>query len=267
VEATLASESFVVRRLVEGDAEAARDMMVVYQAPDRARVAEGDGFTSIAVGRTMYSTHAQPGVGPDLFFRPSVPALADGVYAEWWKERSESPYVEDFFGEVRLLAEATTVVRRGSTYHYRIDGGAVAVSGDAHVESGRIRDFTGGMEGPGHGRHQVTVRISDYDHAPPVDPPQDDKIVDPPDLEPCGDDGAPPPGHQVCGDNQVIRGFAGMPDLEPCDAAGAPPPGHRICGKGHEIEGVAGVPNTLRPEAIDQTIVDLLEPPPVQRAS
>jgi hypothetical protein len=258
----LASASFVVHWQGEGEPADDGEMTVVFQAPDRARVSDPAGLDTIAVGRTLYSNRAKPGVGPDLFYRPAVPALPGGAYAEWSALRSEPPYVDNLLEQIRWPGMATTVERTGSTYRWRVALEPGTVFGEAHIVGGRLADFTVRADNPAAKDLVTTLRFADYDRAPAVEAPPGDKVMDPPDLEPCGNDGAPPPGHWLCGDNQVIRGFAGLPDLEPCGPDGTPPANRLVCGTGQQVEGVVGDPAPPRPEPVDQTIVDLLKDPP-----
>lgn len=266
VDATLASTSFVVHWQGEGEPADDGEMTVIFQAPDRARASDSAGLDTIAVGRTLYSNRAKPGTGPDLFYRPAVPVLPNGAYAQWSALRAEPPYVDNLLEQIRLPGMATTVERTGSTYRWRAVLAPGTVSGEAHVVAGRLSDFTVRADTRAAEGFVTTLRFSDYDRAPAVEAPPADRVIDPPDLAPCGEDGRPPPGHGVCGDGQVIGGFAGMPDLEPCEPDGTPPADRLICGTGRQVEGTVGTPAPPRPEPVDQTIADLLKDPPPQPA-
>lgn len=246
VESTLASTSFVVHRLGEGEAAVDGETRVIFQAPDRARVSDSGGLDTIAVGRTIVSNVAVAGTTPGLFTRPSAPTLPNGFYAKWRASRSEGPYVDDLLEEIRELAAVTSVERSGSTYRWETKESLGTSFGEARIAGGRLVDFTVRNDHPAIKHLVRTLRFGDYDRAPAVDLPPADKVVDPPDLEPCDDDGSPPPGQQICGDGKVIEGFAGAAEFQGvADAA--------------EIEGLADAPNPESPEPVDRAITDLLE--------
>lgn len=119
----------------------------------------------------------------------------------WWRTEvpaSQPSVVEGYLAEIRFLADATDVKRSGSSFRYQVGSGREAVSGDVHVERGRVIEFTFVIADPAWKDGGKKVRIDTFDEAPPVEPPPADKVVDMPLPEPCGPDGFPRPGQLSC---------------------------------------------------------------------
>jgi hypothetical protein len=195
VEATLASKSFVMHVEVAGHPESEGD--IVYQAPDRARKTSGATGVEIAVGHTMYSNM------PSLGIEPTLRTLPEGSFWRFEAPRPDPrPLAQGYLGELRVLGDASEVTRVGSSYRYRAGTGKDAVSGDAHIDKGRVARFTftpAGMNAV------TTYSIADYDAAPAVEPPPANRVVDAPAVPRCGPDGSPPPGQNMCGGGDPSR--------------------------------------------------------------
>lgn len=207
-QATLASSSFVVH--VAGTNGSAGEMTVVYQAPDRFHTTYASGESEmITIGRTVYARFGTV-APPPMPGVETVPGLSDGSVPQVGTavppgtfQRIQSPASgpspgDGSLAQLRTLADAGQVDWDGARYRWRTGSGKSAVSGDAHVDQGKIADFTFLPADPAWTGSSVTYRITDYDHAPPVEPPPADKVIDAPAMSPCPSDGSPPPGQGIC---------------------------------------------------------------------
>jgi hypothetical protein len=188
----------------------AGETTVVYQAPDRFRTTDASGGSEmITIGRTLFARFASlappplPGVdaepGPS---GASVPmagiAVPVGSFRRIQAPASGPNPVDGAFAQLRALADAAQVERDGAGFHWRAGSGKGAVSGDAHADGGKIADFTFLAADPASAGGPTTFRLTDYDTAPPVEPPPANEVVDEPALTPCAADGSPPPGQTIC---------------------------------------------------------------------
>jgi hypothetical protein len=191
-------------------AGSAGEMRIVYQAPDRFQRTNASGdLEMITIGRTVFARldALAPGPPPGVGAMPglptvSIPMVPTGAPPGTF-ERIEAPAsgpspVDGALAELRTVAGAAQVERNGGNFHWRAGSGKGAVSGDAHVDGGRIADFTFLPADPAWTGGPATYRITDYDHAPPVEPPPTDKVIDVPAMSRCPSDGSPPPRPGIC---------------------------------------------------------------------
>jgi outer membrane lipoprotein-sorting protein len=152
---------------------------VVFQAPDRfhlvtAAGTDGEGGESILIGSTVYTSPLDDTM-PGKFVKVEGP-----------KGKSPGTNILSLF---RLLEHAENVKQEGDTYAFTLGG---TTKGDADVDGGfvtklavRYSDKTG--------TNTVVYRFSDFNSAPPVDPPPADLVVEQPARPACGPDGKPVP--------------------------------------------------------------------------
>lgn len=192
-EATLASRSFVIHVTVNGVDD---EKTIVYQAPDRVHTTGGAGDPEmISIGRTVYTRFS---LAPGTVLAPDYRGPSPDVFQRFQTPASGPGPTEGSLAELRALAAAPKIERAGARYRWRTGSGRSAVSGDARLADGRIASFTFKPETPEWQMGPATYRLSDYDAAPAVEPPPADRVVDAPDVTPCGPDGYPPPGQTMC---------------------------------------------------------------------
>ena len=174
----------------------ASEKTIVYQAPDRVHTTGGAGDPEmITIGRTVYTRFS---LAPGTVVAPDYQGPSPDVFQRFQAPASGPGPTEASLAELRALADAPKIERDGPGYRWRTGSGRSAVSGDAHVADGRIASFTFKPEAPEWEMGAATYRISGYDAAPAVEPPPADRVVDAPDMTPCGPDGYPPPGQTMC---------------------------------------------------------------------